>query len=140
MKITTICKILFAFVGSVAIAGCGDDENEGRKVTDYKEYTLTVASKKLPGVITSYGNNSIIDVYAVKSESQSEWQPFGDILKFDYEPGYEYRIRLSKTSYLDYRMGDPAWSVYELLEVLSKEHKNSENLPNDFIPDWYVGN
>ena len=34
-------------------------------------------------------------------------------------------------------MGDPAWTEYELLEVISKEHKNSENLPPHFIPDWY---
>lgn len=34
-------------------------------------------------------------------------------------------------------MRDPAWTEYELLEVISKEHKDSENLPPHFIPDWY---
>ena len=34
-------------------------------------------------------------------------------------------------------MGDPAWTEYELLEVISKEHKDSENLPPHFIPNWY---
>ena len=34
-------------------------------------------------------------------------------------------------------MGEPAWTEYELLEVLSKECKESEDLPEDFIPDWF---
>ena len=32
---------------------------------------------------------------------------------------------------------DPAWTEYELLEVISKKRKDSENLPPHFIPDWY---
>lgn len=132
-----LLTILFAFV-VLAVTSCkNDDDLGGRKVTDYKEYTLTVASRKLPGVATSCGNSTLTDVYAVKNESQSEWQPLGYITKFDYEPGFEYQIRISKTSYLDYRMGEPAWTEYELLEVLSKERKDSEDLPDDFIPDWF---
>lgn len=128
---------ILAFV-IFAITSCSnDDDLGGRKVTDYKEYTLTVASKKLQGVVVSCGNPYRADVYAVKDEAQQEWQPLADISKFDYEPGYEYQIRISKTSYLDYRMGDPSWTVYELLEILSKEHKDSDNLPADFIPDWF---
>lgn len=34
-------------------------------------------------------------------------------------------------------MGDPVCTEYELLEVISKERKVSENLPPHFIPDWY---
>ena len=34
-------------------------------------------------------------------------------------------------------MGEPAWTEYKLLEVLSKERKDSKDLPVDFIPDWY---
>lgn len=95
---------------------------------------------KLPGVLTSSGNNILADVYAVKDENSTEWEAHGEIAKFEYEEGYEYQIRISETSYLDYRMGDPAWTEYELLEVISKEHKNSENLPPHFIPNWYFEN
>lgn len=132
-----LLTILFAFVVLTVTSCNNDDDLGGRKVTDYKESTLTVASRKLPGVATSCGNSTLTDVYAVKNESQSEWQPLGYITKFDYEQGYEYQIRISKTSYLDYRMGEPAWTEYELLEVLSKERKDSEGLPEDFIPDWF---
>ena len=119
------------------MCACTDDNEEGKKVTSYSEYTLTIAYVKLPGVVTSSGSNMVTDVYAVKDEHSTEWEAHGDIAKFEYEEGYEYQIRISKTSYLDYRMGDPAWTEYELLEVISKEHKNSENLPPHFIPNWY---
>ena len=109
--------ISFLFIACLFISACSnDDDRDVRKVTDYKEYTLTVA---------------------FKNESQSEWQPLGNITKFDYEPGYEYQIRISATSYLDRNMGEPAWTEYKLLEVLSKERKDSKDLPVDFIPDWY---
>ena len=119
------------------LTACNDDDEEGRKITGYKEYTLTVASVKLPGVLTSSGSNVLADVYAVKNEQSTDWEAHGSIGKFEYEEGYEYQIRISETSYLDYNMGDPAWTEYELLEVISKERKNSENLPPHFIPDWY---
>lgn len=130
-------KIQFIFLVSLLMCACTDENEEGKKVTDYEEYTLTVASVKLPGVITSSGSNVLADVYAVKNERSTDWEAHGNIGKFEYEEGYEYQIRISKTSYLDYSMGDPAWTEYELLEVISKERKDSENLPPHFIPDWY---
>ncbi len=39
------------------------------KVTDYKEYILTVASKKVLGVLASCGNEYLTDVYAVKERT-----------------------------------------------------------------------
>lgn len=129
--------LLVAILTVAGLTSCNDDDEEGRKVTDYKEYTLTVASVKLPGVLTSSGRNILKDVYAVKKDNSSEWIAQGSIDKFKYEKGYEYKIRISKTSYLDYSMGDPAWTEYELLEVISRERKDSENLPPHFIPDWY---
>lgn len=129
--------LLVAILAMIVVTSCIDDDEEGRKVTDYKEYTLTVASVKLPGVLTSSGRNVLADVYAVKNEQSTDWEAHGSIGKFEYEEGYEYQIRISGTSYLDYNMGDPAWTEYELLEVISKERKDSENLPPHFIPDWY---
>lgn len=129
--------LLMAFLAVAGLTACSEDNEGGRKITDYKEYTLTVASVKLPGVVTSCGNNVFTDVYAVKKEQSTEWESQGSIGNFEYEEGYEYQIRISETSYLDYSMGEPAWTEYELLEVISKEHRNSENLPPHFIPNWY---
>ena len=98
-------KIQFILLVSLLMCACSDDNEEGKKVTDYSEYTLTVASVKLPGVLTSSGNNILANVYAVKKDNSNEWEAHGDIAKFEYEEGYEYLIRISKTSYLDYSMG-----------------------------------
>lgn len=129
--------LLVAILAMIGVTSCNDDDEEGRKVTGYKEYTLTVASVKLPGVLTLSGKYVLSDVYAVKNEQSTDWEAHGSIGKFGYEEGYEYQIRISETNYLDYSMGDPAWTEYELLEVISKKHKDSENLPPHFIPDWY---
>ena len=128
---------MVAILTIAGLTACNDNDEEGRKITGYKEYTLTVASVKLPGVLTSSGSNVLADVYAVKNEQSTDWEAHGRIGKFEYEEGYEFQIRISETSYLDYNMGDPAWTEYELLEVISKERKVSENLPPHFIPDWY---
>lgn len=137
MKNRNFLVMLFmAIFTMIGVTSCNDDE-EDKKVTGYKEYTLTVASEKLPGVLTSSDNNVLTDVYAVKNEQSTDWEAHGRIGKFEYEEGYEYQIRISETSCLDYNMGDPAWTEYELLKVISKERKVSENLPPHFIPDWY---
>lgn len=70
MKPTKLLGILMAFLCSIPIVGCDDDENQGRKITDYKEYTLTIASKMLPGVVTSCGNSTLAD-YSCPSDSDT---------------------------------------------------------------------
>lgn len=109
--------ILILFLCIFCVVGCDNDEKKGREVTDYKEYILTVASRKVPGVLTSDGHNYLTDVYAVKKELSDEWIPFGNIEGFDFEEKYECKIKISETSYLDYGMGEPAWTEYERLEV-----------------------
>lgn len=123
---------------AIGLTACLDDDNDEKaKVTDYREYELTVASKELLGMVFSGGNNYFSMVYAVKKEGAQAWEPFSAIQDFSYEEGYEYHIKISETWYLDYRMGDPAWVEYKLLEVLSKEKGESEGLPANLLPDGY---
>ena len=64
MKNRNFLVMLFmAIFTMIGVTSCNDDE-EDKKVTGYKEYTLTVASAKLPGVLTSSGSNVLADVYA----------------------------------------------------------------------------
>lgn len=114
--------LLVAILAMIGVTSCNDDDEEGRKVTGYKEYTLTVASVKLPGVLTLSGKYVLSDVYAVKNEQSTDWEAHGSIGKFGYEEGYEYQIRISETNYLDYSMGDPAWTEDNLLKKLSSVH------------------
>ena len=132
--------LLMAMLAVVGLTACSNDDEESRKVTDYKEYVLTVASEKIPGVLWSDGFNYLSEVYAVKKEQSDEWSAFGSITGFEFEKGYEYQIKISETSYLDYSMGTPAWTDRELLEVISKDKKDSENLPLHLIPKAYYEN
>jgi len=135
-------EILILFLCIFGFIGCDNKDEEGEKVTvtDYKEYALTIASKKIPGVRWSDGFNYLSDVYAVKKENAQEWESLGFIDGFEFEKGYEYKIKISETSYLDYSMGNSAWTEYELLEIISKDSKKSENLPLHFIPKSYYEN
>ena len=135
MKTMRLLGTVFLFLCMMSFVSCSDDET-GRKITDQKEYEMTVASELLPGVMND-GHNILTEVFAVKKDHASEWTGLGGIQDFEFEEGYEYRIRVNETSFLDEQMGDPAWTEYKLLEVLSKEKKNSENLPEHFIPKWF---
>lgn len=137
MRTKSLLGILGLFLCIFSITSCDNDDDKGRKITNYKEYILTVASEKVPGVLTSDGYSFLTDVYAVKKELSNEWSSFGNISGFDFEEEYEHKIRISETSYLDYSMGEPAWTEYEQLEVISKEKRTSEGLSLHFIPDWY---
>lgn len=136
MRTKHLCSALIFFLCAFSFIGCSNDDEEGRKVTDYKELVLTVASKKVPGIIME-GNNAVYELYAVKKEQADEWTAYGDIAGFAHEKGYEYKIKVSETTYLDYAMGDPAWIERDLLEVISKEQKDSEGLPQHCIPETY---
>lgn len=136
MKTNCVPALLALFFCIFLFSGCANDD-DGRKVTDYKEYLLTVASKKVPGVLSSDGSNLLREVYAVKFNNSDEWKSHGSIGGFTFEKGYEYRIKVSETSYLDHSMGQPAWTECDLLEVISREKKDSEGLPLHFVPAWF---
>lgn len=137
MKTKNLFSILGLFLCGSCFMSCLEEDEEGRKITDYKEYVLTVASEMKPGVIWSEGCDYLKEVYPVKKENAEEWEALGGIGGFEFEEGYEYRIKISEISYLDYGMGQPAWTEHELLEVTSKEKKVSEGLPKHFIPEAF---
>lgn len=140
MKAINSLNALLLFICLVSFVSCDINETEDEpKVTGYQEYVMTVASQKLQGIV-GVGVNVLSDVYAVKKDMSQEWEQFTGIQDFNYESGYEYVIKISETNYLDYRRGTPAWSEYKLLEIISKEKKDSQGLPEDFIPDWWHAN
>lgn len=49
MKTKNLLGILLLF--TFTFISCDKEDEEGRKITDYKEYVLTVASEMKPGVI-----------------------------------------------------------------------------------------
>lgn len=68
MKTKNPFGILMLFLFTFTVIGCDKEENseEGKKVTDYQEYELTVASKQLLGFAYFDGKKLFRKVYAVK--------------------------------------------------------------------------
>lgn len=137
MKTKHLFGILMLLLFTLIFTSCDKEDEKGAKVADYQEYELTVASKKILGMIFSEGKNYFRKVYAVKKNNTQDWESFSFIQGFNYEEGYEYHIKISKTTYLDYRKGDPSWTEYKLLEVISKEKHDSEGLPDNFLSSDY---
>lgn len=66
MRTKNLFGILMLFLFTFTFISCDKEDEEDAKVTDYQEYELTVASKKILGMIFSEGKNYFRKVYAVK--------------------------------------------------------------------------
>lgn len=51
MRTKHLWRALTLLLCALSFIGCSNDDEEGRKVTDYKELVLTVASNEVPGVL-----------------------------------------------------------------------------------------
>lgn len=132
-----LMSLLMFLIVLFAVPSCADVKDLGREVTGYRELELTVASEKVPGVV-GIGNNSLMELYAVKTEGSLEWTPMSSIGGFNFEEGTEYRIRISETDYLDHSTGTASWTERELIEIISETEKASEGVPDHFIPGWFI--
>ena len=93
MRLRSVIRTISASLTTAIIVSCNiNGEPEGRQVTDYQEYEVTVASEKVPGVYTSCGNNILTDVYAVRYAGEDDWKMLASIEDFEYESGYILRI------------------------------------------------
>lgn len=100
---------------SILITGC-KKEAEDTEI-------MTVASEKRDCFLIGR-----FPCYIVKTEDVQGWHTMVEaIVGFEYTPGYEYVLEVKRLE-----MVDPPqdWlGQYQLIKVISKEKKNSENLP-----------
>ncbi|ADV42406.1 DUF4377 domain-containing protein [Bacteroides helcogenes] len=91
-------KLLFLFLNALVltIMGCGNDAVPKDEAWD-SERTIIIASKKLFGVVPNIEHHVCDSLYAVKNaSSDEEWKAFSvEIENFDYQPGYEYVLKLN---------------------------------------------
>lgn len=119
------------FSALLIVAFCGCDKEDA---SDSREETVTVASKRI------YFNEPVGPIelfYLVRFDGTESWKAIRTIRNFAYETGYEYRIRMRITEYepepglvVD---SDP--TLYECLEVLSRERKSSTGLPGGAVDE-----
>lgn len=112
-----VCAVLL-------FAGC-----EKRDNLYLRTEVITVASAK--GMSLRNGNGFYPSLMSKFSQTD-QWTAYSDIEGFDYEPGYEYDLKV-KVSMIDYPKGmevcfGPSCR-YELLEVTSKTKKESQGVP-----------
>lgn len=92
--------------------------------TKQKELDIIVASETR----ISHGV-SPITCLLVKYASMEKWQyMYSQIEGFDYEPGYEYKLTVIRSERENIPQ-DTSKYVYKLVKVLSKEKKQSIELP-----------
>ena len=117
-------KIRIVFLLSlflISLTGC-DGERP-------KNINLTIASKRAPFVESMINSPR----YYVKYDGDKEWSLFySHIEGFDYQEGYEYVLNVKVTTISDPPM-DASSKDYKLNHVISREEKESEN-----IPDWFT--
>lgn len=113
-----IFKLLSLF--AVLLFGCDKDD---------QEMILVVASEK--GTCHTIGDFSC---YVVKDKGSDIWRYMPESISgFEYETGYEYTIKVSVHN-IKNPPQDASSKEYTLIEIISKEKKDSENLPPK--PDW----
>jgi len=140
MKTKNLLKTILLFIFLVSFVGCEKNEENGTpKVAGYQEYILTIALQKLQGIVDT-GFNILSDVDAAKKNISQQWKQLAGTQGLDYENSYEYATKISEINYLDFSCDTPAWSEYKLLEIISKEKKNYQGLPENFIPNWWYPN
>lgn len=111
-------NFLFVFVAMLccAFAGCDDDKAD-------EVFDMTVASVKY---VPEHG--FLPNAYLVKIEDSERWTLFwSGIDGFDYEEGYEYRIRVKGYEYeKDEIRADGSSIWYKLDKILWKEKRDSD--------------
>lgn len=110
--------ILLTAIVAITMTSCGSTKN----------VTYTVASQK-----SSCVGVAPQECLLVMKDGETEWSLFySQIEGFEYEPGYEYVIKV-KEDYLDPAdvPADASSIKYTLVKMVSKTEKNSENLPEN---------
>ncbi|MFV0588038.1 DUF4377 domain-containing protein [Bacteroides reticulotermitis] len=123
-----IKSILTCIILLLMVSSCDKDETEGT-------LTLTVASETVLKAIVPNQEESEHMVITGDSR-QTIYLPIGSIENFVYEKGFEYKLLVRKRN-LKNPPQDSGSAIYTLIEILSKEKKNTlPPEPESFYPEW----
>lgn len=80
-----------------------------------------------------------MDCYLVKEKTKDEWRYFYNFIEgFDYQEGFEYKIKVSVTQY-EQVAADASRFTYRLLKVMAKRKTNynpTEKLPGKWVLEY----
>ncbi len=122
------------FVVALLLGACHDPMPPKSKIDESESFTITIASRKKE-VTYSREDSPIFGQFEycwVKYDSLSHWIVFGDpIENFDFEPGFEYVLRVKRTTLAEPAADGSPWR-FEMEELLSTTKKDSEGLPDEY--------
>lgn len=119
--------LLIAFVGIFGLTACMN-EDEPKDIT--KEVTMYISSET--GTMDDFfdaDKTGPIECMLVKEQGENEYRPlaFRGIQGFEYEKGYEYDLRVNKTT-LANPPADGSIYKYQLVRVIEKRKVDSPNI------------
>ena len=116
--------VILLFASIFAFSACD-------KTDDYTVREWTVASQL--GI--AYGFNALQPVLLVKANDDTSWRAvYAGIEGFDYEPGYEYKLRIKARELAEPPQDAPSMR-YSLLELVSKTPARS-SIPDTYYPTF----
>lgn len=126
-KLITMKKIIYLCLITLLFVGRKKD-----KESHFKIFTFTVASEKKINEIENPTETSVFEHYWVKYSTDKKWSAFSDpIIGFNYEDGFEYILKIQQKDRENAELiMDVSCCEYTLLEVISKEKKQSDGIEN----------
>lgn len=116
--------IILLFISAFALTACNKED-------DYSVREWTVASQL--GI--SHGYLALQPVLLVKANDDTSWRALYEAIEgFDFQPGYEYRLRI-KARQLSDPPQDASSIRYSLLELISKTPARSA-IPDSYYPTF----
>ncbi len=131
---------LLLLLSTTLILSCSlNDDKSYPEIVSQKELTMTIASEMLLGIKTDQctGSDYGSSLFAIKESADAVWKQFDYYIEgFEFVEGNEYEIKVLQSRMHDPRNSVTYWDEYTLIEELSKEAKESENLPESFLPPY----
>lgn len=102
------------FIACILLTGCNNNEPETK---DKTSTIMLYVDSHMEDMMLLGGWSECL---RVKEEKESEWYKHTGIVGFDYEKGFQYQLKVEKTT-LSNPPADGSSVVYRLLEVVSKK-------------------
>ncbi|MDR1645087.1 MAG: DUF4377 domain-containing protein [Tannerellaceae bacterium] len=115
-RLKNLLTASISFFTLLMMVGCEDSENK-----DWTEEVLITVASEFVDYHPIEGNGTTSNGLHIKEDNISYWIkiPLNDIEDFNYEVGYEYRLRVLKTHLVNPPADGSAFK-YKLIEIMSK--------------------
>lgn len=119
MKTKNVFILVFLFLFVLGLSSCIKDNNDEKEKTEIVTMHISSETK-----LMKFLDEALIECMIVTVLKEEFYLPLGCISGFEYEKGYEYRLKVKKTTPA-HPLQDDLSDFYSLIEILSKEKKEN---------------